>query len=69
MGIYGVSANTQSKWDNSGSEVIGYKPQDNAEIYADTLLPSLKSQSSEKFHGGDFCQDGYEGDTAMLEDN
>ena len=32
--LYGVSANTRSRWANPNAEKIGYAPQDNAETFA-----------------------------------
>jgi uronate dehydrogenase len=34
---YGVSANTRAWWDLSTARQLGYEPQDNAEVFADTL--------------------------------
>jgi uronate dehydrogenase len=36
---YGVSANTRAWWDLSTARELGYEPQDNAEVFADTLPP------------------------------
>ena len=36
--VYGVSANTRTWWDNSRAEALGYRPQDDSEIYADEVL-------------------------------
>jgi uronate dehydrogenase len=34
---YGVSANTRAWWDLSTARELGYEPQDDAEVYADSL--------------------------------
>ena len=36
--VYGVSGNTRSWYDNSNAFRLGYKPQDDAETYADEIL-------------------------------
>jgi uronate dehydrogenase len=36
---YGVSANTRAWWDLSTAKAMGYKPEDDAEIYADEIPP------------------------------
>lgn len=62
--VYGVSANTQSRWDNSPvNGLLHYKPIDNAENYASNLQKTDKSSSSiaNLFHGGEFCEIGFVG--------
>ena len=55
--LYGVSANTRSRWDNSEAQHIGYRPRDNAEEYAAQLAlpPADSSDPAVAFHGGSFC--------------
>lgn len=54
---YGMSANTRSIWDNRDAAVLGYRPRDNAEDYADEVIatgaPEL--EGAKPFHGGWYC--------------
>ena len=54
---YGMSANTRAIWDNREAAVLGYRPVDNAEDFAEEVLaggtPELKG--AEPFHGGWYC--------------
>jgi uronate dehydrogenase len=54
---YGVSANTRSNWDNAGAAVIGYRPQDNAERFADEIMARKEADDpvAGRFHGGPYC--------------
>ena len=36
--VYGVSGNTRTWWDNAGAERLGYRPEDNAESWAETIM-------------------------------
>jgi len=36
--VWGVSANTRIWWDLSAARALGYRPTDDAEVYADTLI-------------------------------
>ena len=38
MVVWAASANTRSYWDNTGAEKLGFRPQQNAEAYADEIL-------------------------------
>jgi uronate dehydrogenase len=53
--LYGVSANTRSRWKNPHVARIGYVPQDNAEDYAAEIVGKNTSIAADKFHGGGFC--------------
>ena len=50
--VYGTSANARSWWRSPGWEAIGYRPQDDAEAYADRIT----EPSSYRFQGGDFAE-------------
>lgn len=56
--IYGVSDNDRSPVDNSKAAYLGYKPQDNAEQFAEAILaaegPGDPSDSAQMVHGGPF---------------
>ena len=36
--VYGVSGNTRTWWDNAAAERLGYRPEDNAEDWAETVM-------------------------------
>lgn len=36
--VYGVSGNTRTWWDNTGAERLGYRPEDNAESWEETVM-------------------------------
>lgn len=50
--VYGVSANTRRRWDDPVAERLGYQPVDDAEVYADDVVPS--PEGDDDFHGGSF---------------
>ena len=54
--LYGVSANTRSRWDNPHAALVGYAPQDDAETYADRFEAPLLDGTDPvaEFHGGPF---------------
>jgi uronate dehydrogenase len=49
--VYGTSGNRRSWWRSPGWEVIGYRPQDDAEAYADRV----EGPSTYRFQGGEFA--------------
>lgn len=55
--LYGVSNNTRNRWHNPAAELIGYKPQDNAEACASEFIarPAGDTDPAVAFHGGEFC--------------
>jgi uronate dehydrogenase len=67
--LYGVSANTRSRWANPAAAGIGYQPQDNAEEYAAQLaLPSADSNDpAMEFHGGGFCAIEFTNTTSRID--
>ena len=54
--VYGVSGNTRSWYDNSNAFRLGYKPQDDAETYADEILAKEipGDPRAEMYQGGAF---------------
>ena len=54
--VYGVSNNTRRWWDlRRAEQVLGYRPQDDAEAYAKEILkePAEEWQERVRWHGGD----------------
>jgi len=54
--VYGVSDNKRSWYDNSNAHRLGYQPQDDAERYAEEVLPREKpgDPRAEMYQGGNF---------------
>lgn len=54
--VYGVSGNKRSWYDNSNAARLGYKPQDDSEIYAPEILSREKpgDPRAETYPGGPF---------------
>lgn len=67
--IYGISNNTRSIWDNSGAALIGYKPEDDAEVYLEEVLQkgTPEGDIATVFHGGHFCQMDFDGDSSRID--
>ena len=55
--VYGVSGNARSWYDNTNAARLGYKPLDNAESYATSVMAKEKPASgpAEDYQGGVFC--------------
>jgi uronate dehydrogenase len=56
--VYGISKNKRAWYDNSNAYRLGYKPQDDSEIYAEEVLAREKPTSdaiAETHQGGVFC--------------
>jgi uronate dehydrogenase len=55
--VYGISANQRAWYDNSNAFRLGYKPQDDSEIYAAEVLAKEKpgDPTAEMYQGGVFC--------------
>jgi uronate dehydrogenase len=57
--VYGVSGNTRSWWDNSAAERLGYKPEDNAEDWAEEIMakaPQDPDATGADLQGGEFAE-------------
>ncbi len=59
--VYGVSANSQSWWNNQRAYELGYQPKDNAADFAQTIH-QIKTDNaiSENFQGGNFAAEEFE---------
>ena len=56
--VYGISANKRAWYDNSNAYRLGYRPQDDSEIYAAEVLAREKPSGdviAETHQGGVFC--------------
>ena len=68
--VYGASATSRSWWDNSEAERLGYRPEDNADDYAEEVLRAEASKPkdplAERFQGGPFVSQEFESDPSRL---
>jgi uronate dehydrogenase len=56
--VYGISKNKRAWYDNANAFRLGYRPQDDSEIYAEEILRNEKPSSdtiAETHQGGVFC--------------
>jgi uronate dehydrogenase len=55
--VYGISRNKRAWYDNSNAYRLGYQPQDDAEVFANEILPREKPGDpiAEMYQGGVFC--------------
>jgi uronate dehydrogenase len=68
--VYGVSNNRRSWYDNSNAERLGYRPQDDSELYAEAVLaaePPGADPIAEHYQGGTFCAAEYSAKTRRPE--
>jgi uronate dehydrogenase len=61
LAVWGVSANTRSYWEPTGSERLGYHPRQNAEDYAEEILARENPLDAvgRQFQGGSFAAHDY----------
>jgi uronate dehydrogenase len=65
--VYGVSANRDGWWDNRRAFELGYRPQDDASLYAAELAEVRSSSAvAEAFQGGHFAAHEFEGEPKLL---
>ncbi len=67
--VYGVSNNLRSRWDNSNVKFLGYRPQDDAEVFAAEILALGKKENeiAAQFHGGFYTPIEFAGDAAQID--
>lgn len=57
--VYGVSGNDRAPVDNSQARYLGYRPTDNAEVFAEKVLaeadPADPTDPAQMYHGGPFA--------------
>jgi uronate dehydrogenase len=56
--VYGVSANSRSRWRDRAGDRIGYRPVDDAEAFVDDVTPP---GPADRFHGGSYTDPGHVG--------
>ena len=66
---YGVSNNRRSRWSNAGVDFLGYRPQDDSEIFAERILAKgiVEDPIAARFHGGFFCPLEFDGDVGRID--
>jgi uronate dehydrogenase len=67
--VYGVSNNLRNRWDNTPAKFLGYRPQDDAEVFATEVLASspVEDPIAAQFHGGMYCPIEFVGDTTRID--
>lgn len=67
--VYGVSNNARNNWDNSAVDWLGYRPQDDAEDYANEILAQADREHpiAKPFYGGIFCPEEFSGDPGEID--
>jgi len=67
--VYGVSSNLRNRWDNTSVKFLGYRPEDDAEIYAAEILArgEVENAISAQFHGGFFTPMEFAGDADKID--
>ena len=67
--VYGVSNNLRNRWDNTPAKFLGYRPQDDAELFAAEVLATspVEDPIAAQFHGGMYCPIDFVGDTTRID--
>jgi uronate dehydrogenase len=67
--VYGVSNNLRSRWDNSNVKFLGYRPEDDSELFAREILAKGEKENeiAAQFHGGFYCPMEFAGDTTLID--
>jgi uronate dehydrogenase len=66
--VYGVSNNLRSRWDNTNVKFLGYRPEDDSEIFAAEILARgvKENEIAAQFHGAHYCPMEFTGDTSQV---
>jgi uronate dehydrogenase len=67
--IYGVSNNLRSRWDNSNVKFLGYRPEDDSEVFAAEILAlgQKENEIAAQFHGGFYTPMEFVGDATQID--
>jgi uronate dehydrogenase len=67
--IYGVSNNLRSRWDNTNVKFLGYRPEDDSEVFASEILAKGDKEDpiAAQFHGGFYCPMEFVGDPSRVD--
>ena len=66
--LWGISANTRRRWSIDEAVALGYRPQDDAESYADELPAEADQWATDAFVGGGFTSPGFDIDEVIARD-
>ncbi|TAN25884.1 MAG: NAD(P)-dependent oxidoreductase [Castellaniella sp.] len=66
---YGVSNNLRNRWDNSNVKFLGYRPEDDSEVFAEEILARNIPEDpiAAQFHGGFYCPLEFVGSTDRVD--
>ena len=66
---YGVSNNRRSRWSNARVDFLGYRPQDDSEVFAEEIvaLGIVEDPVAAPFHGGFYCPIEFDGDVDRID--
>ena len=66
---YGVSNNLRSRWDNTNVKFLGYRPQDDSEVFAAEIFAcgAKENEIAAQFHGAHYCPMEFTGDTLQID--
>jgi len=69
--VYGMSGNTRAFWDNSAAFALGYRPEDDSEVFADEIMARPRPEDSDEvalqFQGGVFVSADFDGDPDAID--
>jgi uronate dehydrogenase len=67
--VYGVSNNLRSRWDNTNVKFLGYRPEDDSEIFAAEILAlgAKENEIAAQFHGAHYCPLEFTGDPSQID--
>ena len=67
--VYGVSNNLRSRWDNTNVKFLGYRPEDDSEIFAAEILAlgAKENEIAAQFHGAHYCPMEFTGDPSQID--
>ena len=66
---HGVSNDRRKRWGNGNVKFLGYRPKDDAEIYAAEILArdEVENEISAQIHGGFLTPKGFAGDPSKID--
>jgi uronate dehydrogenase len=67
--VYGVSNNLRSRWDNTNAKFLGYRPEDDSEVFAPEILArgDREDPIAAQFHGGFYTPMEFAGDPSRID--
>jgi uronate dehydrogenase len=67
--VYGVSKNLRSRWDNTNVKFLGYRPEDDSEVFEPEILGQgiKENEIAAQFHGAHYCPMEFTGETSRID--